>query len=447
MSKLVGLVVVLFTSTLSFALPARDTDFECTPIEKARKYETDFRIDVASFGGRELCNSNVDTKKLYNDFELVELGQFGPATESSLIGQFINPNQYYPWLKSQTESVRRGNDIPYATAYNSFGHFTMQDGWALLPTLGRVGTVIHEARHTEGYGHTQCFQGPYEGSRVPGCDRRFSDGGSHAVEMEYYARTVLLGTNFHPLYQKMARLMVIARSNFVFNAPVISPKEGLVVSYINNQQKPSVGLILGQELLERGESVNGALKRSSFGASFISGFTSIAIDLYANNNNNEQSQVRDDYAYFKLLAQTDRWPSGVNMNDVEEIDLGVHRYFMAIGDNKRVYNYNFSQGQIDEMRVGFEPHRFVTQVDNQKGLYIVDTQNAVHSFKNNSWTQLGTWPEQTKTYVTAPTGETLKLGQQGQLLNQDGSPYTVTSGLNIDQAVNVPIYDAFKVEK
>lgn len=63
MVKLAGLIIVLFTSTLSFALPARDGDFECTPIEKARKYETDFTIDVASFGGRELCNSNVDTDR------------------------------------------------------------------------------------------------------------------------------------------------------------------------------------------------------------------------------------------------------------------------------------------------------------------------------------------------------------------------------------------------
>jgi hypothetical protein len=166
----------LFSGSFSWAtadkneLPVFDHDFVCTTQEKADQYIRDFKIDTNSFGGRDLCNSKVDIKKLFNDLQIIELGQFdlnyssihkdedetsaGNSSDQTainpLIGGFIDTKNYYPWMRDQTEGMNRGNDVPYATAYNSFGYFTMQDGWATLSTLGRVGTVIHEARHTAG---------------------------------------------------------------------------------------------------------------------------------------------------------------------------------------------------------------------------------------------------------------------------------------------------------
>jgi len=172
------------------SMPYMDGDFACISQTQAQKYVKDFRIDTQSFGGFELCNSAVDFKKLMNDFVIIENGRFQKVLGQNnlFIRDFLQGQDYYTWAKSQTRGVERGQDIPTATAYNSGGYFTMQDGWARSSTLGRVGTFIHEARHTAGYRHYPCQQGSYQGSSMAGCDSSYSQGGSHAVEMEYYAK-------------------------------------------------------------------------------------------------------------------------------------------------------------------------------------------------------------------------------------------------------------------
>ena len=209
-------------------LPYQDGDFGCIAKAEADRYVRDFGIDLNSFGGLELCNPAKDTKKLFNDLQLIEKAEFAPDASHNLIRAFVPYQSYYSWMKSETRGMERGNDVPYATAYNSGGYFTMQDGWAALSTLGRVGTVIHEARHTEGYRHYACSHGPYGASSTPGCDTSYSQGGSHAVEMEYYARVVLDAKNLHPVYKSMARLMALGRTNFVFNETPIRKREALL---------------------------------------------------------------------------------------------------------------------------------------------------------------------------------------------------------------------------
>lgn len=145
-----ALIVALFFVNVAVAeIPYQDSEFSCLTNAEADKYVKDFNIDVTSFGGKELCDATIDTKKLFNDIKIVEGGKFKTG-ENNLIKGFVDGSKYYSWLISQTRGVERGNDVPWATAYNAGGYFTMQDGWAQLSTLGRVGTFIHEARHTEG---------------------------------------------------------------------------------------------------------------------------------------------------------------------------------------------------------------------------------------------------------------------------------------------------------
>jgi hypothetical protein len=249
-------------------LPVFDKDFSCFNQTAAERYVKDFNINIKSFGGMELCKASVDTKKLFNDLAIVERGAFGQSSQNVFIRNFVPAGDYYKWLRSQTRGVERGNDIPHATAYNSFGYFTMQDGWAALSTLGRVGVVIHEARHTEGYRHIQCTHGPYEGASNAGCDRDYEYGGSHAVEMEYYARVVTAGTNFHPLYRSMARLMAMGRSNMMFNKSPVRVREVLTV--LDKDGTP--GVVDGEQLFARDGILGtqmGRLKRTSHGASVL----------------------------------------------------------------------------------------------------------------------------------------------------------------------------------
>jgi hypothetical protein len=122
-------VLLLFVTSVASAesLGHVDPDFGCVTQALADKYVQDFSIDVKTFGGLELCNNQVDSKKLFNDLQIIEQGQFDSGSTNVLIAGIIPADKYYSWMKDQTYGMARGNDIPYATAYNRGGSFIMQD--------------------------------------------------------------------------------------------------------------------------------------------------------------------------------------------------------------------------------------------------------------------------------------------------------------------------------
>ncbi len=427
-------------------LPYKDTDFACTDQVAAQKYVRDYRIDVPAFGGLELCDSKVDTKKLLNDLEIVEKGNFNTIGNNVFIRGFIPADGYYAWLKSQTYGIDRGNDMPSATAYNSGGYFTMQDGWAQLSTLGRVGTVIHEARHTAGYRHVGCSQGPYQGASVSGCDTTYQYAGSHAIEMEYYARVTVLGTNFHPVYKTMARLMGIARSNFVFNQPVISKKEGILALTQNNSH---ADLIIDDQVIAREVPQKiGMLKRTSFGGVKFTGTDAYAIELYGNERLN--AAIEDTYSYYKLLER-DAGP----VFDFEEYDVAPKRFSVQMKDSRSIQFFNYPRGVWNQVRpLNVEVKRTATRlVDGQTGLFLIDGQGSVYPVNSQNQTvgtALGIKWDPSHIDIATYNGKTLILKTDGVIYERlaSGSEAVWSLGKNRYAAlINTPVYDGFAVEQ
>ncbi|MCX7978008.1 MAG: hypothetical protein N2578_03300 [Bdellovibrionaceae bacterium] len=441
------LFLLLFAKPIQAqTLPWQDQDFLCTDQKIADRYIRELNIDVRSFGGFELCNSKIDTKKLFNDLEIIEKGIYQAQGNNKLIKGFVPADRYYSWLKSQTRGMSRGNDIPYAIAYNSGGHFVMQDGWASLSTLGRIGTLVHEARHTAGFGHLRCRQGPYANTSVPGCDSHYDQGGSHAVEMEYYARVHLYGTNFHPVYKSMARLMAMARANFVFNQPVLSAREALLT------MEPSGAIWLydrGEWFLRQSPRASGKLKRTSFGASLLDGELAWALDPYAVTG--DPSPIEDAYSYFKLLG---RETKGAVL-DLEEFDSGQLRLLIKITTKGDVAQYNFARGGWHTAKaIGFIPQSTSTITPTgRRGYFAVSPAAEIFAYDPAAQNFVRTpelWPEDLAAAVN--------LGGQILFLSRtDGLIYTPTakgtlepwpnlkSGLKLQQMVAVPLYDAFEI--
>lgn len=439
-------ILSVLVSQLAFAqlvnattLPAFDKDFACTDAKIAEQMISDFQIDVTSFGGLELCNSNVDTKKLLNDLTIVRNGQFRiPISTHPLIQNFVPADQYYTWAIRQTRSINRDNDIPYATAYNSGGHFTMQDGWAILSTLGRVGTFIHEARHTAGYYHRICNQGPYQDTSVSGCDPNYNYGGSHAVEIEYYARVALFGINFHPTYKQMARLMALARGNFVFNTPVIRPANALLAKTLDQR----FFLMHKNETTERFfPNHDGLLKRSSAGATIFNGKQAFSLEIYATR---QADQIDDDYTYFKFLQQ-DRG-QGQDLIDLEEFDVQGKRYVYYLKNNS-LAGYNFGEGRFNSgATLNFQAQRFATFLPQLgTGLFVVDAENSVFRIhpENQSATKTPiTWDHEIASYAKSDEAE-WTLNTNGELTNSLGFTFNQA----VEQIASIPLYDSFVVEK
>lgn len=429
-------------------LPYLDDAFKCMDRQLAQSYINDFKIDFNSFGGFELCNSKVDTKKLLNDLFIVQNTNFSGNTKNPLIGDIVPANQYYSWLKSQTRGIERGNDIPYATAYNSGGYFTMQDGWAKLTTLGRVGTVIHEARHTAGFRHYPCLQGSYKDARTNACDESFSQKGSHAVEMEYYARIHFNSTNIHPVYKSMARLMAMARANFLFNKPIIRPRESLFGISNKSSNENLAYLLNNSQWIERlVPQIQGVLKRTSFGASLVNSEQVAALDLYDRTSSLVIKQ--DTYSYYKLLQLGNLT---AELLDFEEFDLGNKRYVVAITSNNETFIYNFPEGKW--RRPFMFPSNFIrsstTLESGRRGYFAIDQTNAIYELnpENFSWTKTQEkWNPQVVSIVLN-ANKILALNTDGHLYEITKSGYFPWENqIRFSQIVNVPMYDAFEVIK
>lgn len=440
-------IYFLLLSSVAFAqdLPYLDNEFKCISQADANRYVSDYGIDVNSFGGMELCNSKVETKKLFNDLQIIEQGRFNTSGENKFIKGFVGADKYYSWMKSQTRGIQRGNDIPYATAYNSGGYFTMQDGWAKLSTLGRVGTVIHEARHTAGYRHIPCQQGPYQGSNVSGCDSTYSYGGSHAVEMEYYARVSVQGENFHPVYKKMARLMAIARSNIFFNTAVIQPREAVLA--VTADQKQAHLFDNNQWYVRETPQVAGRLKRTSFGGVIFDGLRAMAIELYQNSGFTDL--ISDSYSYYKLIAETND-----RAKDFEEFDEGIKRFAVRLTNNNKIAAYDFPNGRWGrEQNAPAQISRLSTGIVGQSkpGLYLIGNAGEIYQYQPQTQRVVNVssrWNENYKEVVNFK-GQNLILDQSGKILIETANgvtPWTQTNNA-YSGLITTPVYDGFEVNK
>ena len=439
----IGLGLLVSVRLNAQTLPYLDDQFSCIEKEQAETFMDDFKIKAKSFGGVELCDPNSDFKRLANDLKIIKEGRFSSVSRDNVYIRNLVKGSYYTWLKSMTRGMERGNDIPFATAYNRGGHFTMQNGWARLSTLGRVGTVLHEGRHTAGYTHIPCTHGPYAGSTTPGCDRDYGYGGSHAVEMEYYARVAVLGENFHPVYKTMARLMAVARSNFVFNTSPIQSKKGLVLVEKDTQRI----LLLDQgNLIEREHpGIRGALKRTSYGAALFDGQKAYAVEMYERSGFNPT--LTDTYSYFKLLLDLK-----LHLKDFEEYDQNSRRYSVALSENNQLTSYDYPRGEWKRpLALNFQPIRSVTTLsDGSEGYFLVDDKDEIYALDQQRYQFVATaqkWNLEDVQIVNY-TSKNLILKNNGLIYtkNSEGQLSLWEAQLNpMENMVTVPLYDGFEI--
>ncbi len=438
-------------------LPYLDEQFSCIDPVVARRYIKDFNISIKSFGGKEYCNPKSDSKRILSDISLIEKGRFEPVDEKNIfINQFVDREHYYDWMKRETRGMKRGNGMPYASAYNSWGYFTFQDGWAQSSTLGRVGTIIHEARHTAGYKHTICTQGPYVKTRVSGCDEALSDGGSHGVEMEYYARVVLEGRNFHPVYAAMARLMVLGRSNAFFNSIPMQKKEILAL----HSRDGKMIVFDGHSVIERnstqGLGLENVLKKTSFGVTLLSStLLPMAVDLYSDRHGS--AVMNDAYSYFKMLFRGDA--EKMNFLDMEEYDIGDQRFLVALNRSREIFSYTFADGEwSDPVKLTGSPMKFVqTAPDFSTGVFVLDESGKVFPYDASLKTVQA--PLKTEWNFAEVSAYVSWNHSQYILSKVDGHLYEVNQQTNELQRVPeladysfsdvtvAPMYDAFRIEQ
>ncbi len=440
---------LLLITSISYAqtLPFDDSQFPCFTKDAARKYVKDFKIKTSSFDGVELCKPTSDFKKLLNALYIIENGQFQATGASSFIAGFIDSSQYYKWAKTQILKTERDHDDSATLAFNVRGNIYTQDYYYKISTLERVGTLLHEARHTAYFPHTLCKLGPYKDLSVNGCDVDFASGGAHAIEMEYYARVSVRGQNFHPMYKAMARLTAMARANFVFNTSPLNKRDALLVQsstgdyWLLDQnrwvQRPAI--------ISNPQNINGRLKRTSYGATLFTGTRAYAIELY--DRFNQTSSIADSFSYYKTLLNLN-----MNLADFEEFDIGAKRSVVMITPSNQFASYNFKLGKWNPLQnLNFQVKLSSPFLpDGRQGYFLIDSSGAIHSYELSSNTFIKTnlnWDLKMQSIAKA-NGLIYALSTNKKVFYLTGTQWTelpLPEGINANQIVAVPLYNIFNI--
>jgi len=267
------------------------------------------------------------------------------------------------------------------------------------------------------------------------------------VEMEYYARVVVESKNLHPVYQSMARLMALGRSNFVFNQAPLRKHEALALADAHDAYLYDNGTLIKRELPPG--TAEWKLKRTSFGASFVNGLESRALDLYRAGDTGVA--VKDDYSYYKMY-QMPRPNNPSSVADSEEIDIGNMRYFAAVSNDGKISSYNFPAGEwYAPVNAAGKGTQFVTMAPNgQQGLFLVANDGTITPFDLAN-RRLGNalpmrWTSDTVSYAKIGGSILVKLMANGQVLSAGNSQSVPDfEGHAFRQMVNVPMYDTFDV--
>jgi hypothetical protein len=198
------------------AIPSISDTYSCIPNDQAQDYINELGIQMDQFGGVELCDNTKRGKQVLDAIWSIESGQFADATgNSSVLEPGLLGVGYYDYLKSHiTEIVANGcGSGQFIMACVFLGTTTMHIQDYLFtgnfPSVMQVATLIHEARHTEGFSHVDCEAGPLA-SISGGCDQNLAYRGAYAVELEYLAKVTMQGQNFNPVFQTLARQSAIS---------------------------------------------------------------------------------------------------------------------------------------------------------------------------------------------------------------------------------------------
>lgn len=355
--------------------------------------------------------------------QFIHNNQFHGDQDNLFIRDFVPSQNYSEWLHEHLHSTK---------------NLIEDKNWLKLSSLNQAGQLIHHARLSEGYTQIFCKQGPNKNNPVAACDSDLESGGAHAVELEYYARVVLQGRNFHPIYQSMARLMLLARSNFVFNENPLRHNDMLVVRTAEGLMR-----MRGDErktLNWRFEkSENFLLKKTSAGAALLNlPDEAWVLDL----RNFEAAALNEDYSQFKLLKADP--PEG--LIDLEEVDTGTHRYFVGLDSKGRVHRYNFESGRWKSIaRFEGAQQLLTTDPTGTDGLYMRFTDGSYCSMRIPEFTCVGErmdWPKNIFRFLQFQD-QTLKLSSDGRILEANDRPWQPLSEIRVWDVVKVPRYDVF----
>jgi hypothetical protein len=225
MFKLTGLAIFFFCFQVSAQqkyLADTHEEMPCYGSQQVENWKTEFDIDLSSFpSGNYYCDNSHPLKKIFNIFQYLQDQNFESSNPLGGFEKGFVRTSYWDFVKARIAHIQYNNstEFYYMATNDEEGNLNIYPGLFIIPLIGQVASLIHEARHFDGFHHLECKKGLYKGKL--GCDLRYEDAGSYAVELEYALRVLHKGVNFSPAAKEIMakKLIPLRRDNNFIESP------------------------------------------------------------------------------------------------------------------------------------------------------------------------------------------------------------------------------------
>ncbi len=234
-----------------------------------QQIQSKVNLKTKDFNGFDACQPNTNTYKIYQALSLVRTIQFDASSLAKPFNQDILPNDFWTYFTGRVTTVQDEATCP--TNVLAFVYGGRNDGIVhLCPDLykneitlfERAETMLHEARHFEGYAHVTCSRGPRNG-QSGACDDSVGEVGSYAVTVETLTKMAISMKDLASTQRTMVKVLALTYANEVFNEPIrardlsafyliTDDNRGMIYSDLGAVQ---VATLSGSHLISRGSAL------------------------------------------------------------------------------------------------------------------------------------------------------------------------------------------------
>lgn len=247
-------------------------------------------LDGEGWEAFDPCDSKSNTYKMWESLILIkEIVVSKDKVDMGPLNQEILPTDFWGYFTDHVSTIVNESECkPNIVAYvygmwnDRVVHVCPYFYTDSFNTYVRAETILHEARHFEGYSHVACTRGPRAGDGGRNCDNNIQEKGSYAVTIESLAKMAIMAENIPSPMRAELKNEAIGYDE-AFNEPILP--QGFQSTYLVSQDKQKAYMYDGLKIIEV-PTVSGVkiISRSATLAAFpLDKSDAYTLDTYSKN--------------------------------------------------------------------------------------------------------------------------------------------------------------------
>lgn len=229
--KVLAFVSVLIAGLVSHAQSSSQTSSQTSQdacLDEALVQEIRSHIDlqVSDVAQFDRCQPTTHTYLVLQALSLIKTMRYTDDSLAAPFSQDILPGDFWTYFSTRVNKVQEEDSCPpnvlafvYGILHDGVVHVCPQMMDASFLKYERAETMLHEARHFEGYSHVTCIRGNRKG-QSGACDDTVEEKGSYAVTVEVLTKMALNAKDIPKVQQTLLKTLAVSYANDVFNTPV-----------------------------------------------------------------------------------------------------------------------------------------------------------------------------------------------------------------------------------